>query len=161
MIVRAPPLEMSQELWGLLSCSPGATCQSCHPMSNGQIHPLNKSSVQPSREAQFLQSDLESSLCSKAHHVRDLYQLTPLVTFLDLAVDQTCRYLPSAGFSPLTPHFLPLSKMSGQSIEIQIEAITGEERQAARSQELSEGVDEQMSYLLRTGTEMKHRNDRA
>ncbi|SRR5258708_7776733 len=131
MIVSSPPLEMGQELWGLLGRGPSAACQSCHPMADGQIHSLNKSGVQPSREAQSLQSDLESRLCPKAHHMRDLDQLTLSVTFLYLAVDQARRYLPS------TPHFSPPSKMSCQSIEVHIEAITGEERQVVRSQDLS------------------------
>jgi hypothetical protein len=42
MIVRSPPLEMGQEMWGLLSRSPGATSQGRNAMSDGQIHPLNK-----------------------------------------------------------------------------------------------------------------------
>ncbi len=49
--------------------------------------------------------------------------------------------------------------MGCQGIEVQIEAITSEERQAVRSQDLSQGVDEQMRHLLRAGTEMKHRNN--
>src|SRR5258708_1623570 len=105
MIVSSPPFQMDQELWGLLGRGPGATCQSCHSMANGQIHSLDKSSVQPSREAQSLQGNFEICLCSEAHHMRNLDQLTPAVTFLYLAVDQARRYLPSTGFPPLKPHF--------------------------------------------------------
>ncbi len=72
MIVSSPPLQMGQELWGGLRRGSGAACQSCHPMADGQIHPLNKSGVQPSREAQSRPRDLESRLCPKAHHMRDL-----------------------------------------------------------------------------------------
>ena len=54
MIVRSPPLQMGQEVWRLLGSGPGAACQRCHPMTDGQIHPLNESGVQPSREAQSL-----------------------------------------------------------------------------------------------------------
>jgi hypothetical protein len=42
MIVSAPPFQVNQELWGLLGCSPCTTCQCCHPMSDGQVHPFNK-----------------------------------------------------------------------------------------------------------------------
>jgi hypothetical protein len=100
MIVSSSPPEMGQELWGLLGSGPGAACQRCHPMLDDQIHPLNKSGVQPSREAQSLQSDLGP----KAHHMRDPHQFTPSITFLYLAVDQTRSYLPSTGFPPMTPH---------------------------------------------------------
>ena len=60
MIVRSPPFQMGQQLWGLLGSGPGAACQRRHAMSHRQIHPLDKSRVQPSREAQSLQGDLES-----------------------------------------------------------------------------------------------------
>ncbi len=54
MIVRSPPLEMSEQMWRLLSRSPGATSQRRYAMADGQIHPLNKGGVEPSREAQSL-----------------------------------------------------------------------------------------------------------
>ena len=47
--------------------------------------------------------------------------------------------------------------MSGQSIEVDIEAITGEDWQAARGQAPSQGVDEQVCHVLRAGTQRKHR----
>src|SRR5437763_9302853 len=50
VIVGAPPLEVSQEVWRLLSCSPGATSQRGYSVSDGQIHALNKGGVQPSRK---------------------------------------------------------------------------------------------------------------
>jgi len=51
MIVRAPPLEMSQQVWGLLSRRPGATRERRYSMADGQIDPLNESRVELSREA--------------------------------------------------------------------------------------------------------------
>jgi hypothetical protein len=71
MIISSPPFQMSQELWSGLRCGPGATCQRCHPMTDGQIHSFNKSGVQPSREAYPPQGDLEICLCPEAHHVGD------------------------------------------------------------------------------------------
>jgi hypothetical protein len=47
--------------------------------------------------------------------------------------------------------------MSGQSIEVDIEAITGEDWQAARGQAPSQGVDEQVCHVLSAGTQRKHR----
>jgi hypothetical protein len=52
MIIGSPPFHVGQQLWGLLSGRPGAACQRCHAMSDGQIHPLDESGVESSREAQ-------------------------------------------------------------------------------------------------------------
>ena len=40
MIIRSPPFQVSQQLWRLLSRSPGAACERCYAMSDGQIHPV-------------------------------------------------------------------------------------------------------------------------
>ena len=50
MIVSSPPLEMSQQVWGLLSSGPGTASQSCHSMTNSEIHPLDESGVESSRK---------------------------------------------------------------------------------------------------------------
>jgi len=137
MIIGSPPFQVCQQLWGGLRRGPGATRQRCHPMADGQIHSLDKSGVESTRETQSLQGDFESCLCPKAHLVRDPHQLTPTVAFFHLAIDQVRRYLPLKRFPPSTSHFLPLAKMGCEGIEVQIEAITGEERQTARGQDLS------------------------
>jgi len=49
--------------------------------------------------------------------------------------------------------------MGCESIEVPIEAITGEQRQASRSQELSQGMDDAMCHVLRAGTQMEHRKN--
>jgi len=81
VILGAPPLQMSQQLWGLLSSGPGPSRERCHPVSDGQIHPLDESRVQSSRETQYLQGGFESGLCPEPHHVRDAHQLAPKVSF--------------------------------------------------------------------------------
>src|SRR5215831_17249770 len=88
--------------------------------------------------------------------MRDPNQLAPSVAFLHLAVDQPRRHLPLASMSSLAISLEPVSKMGCESIEIQIEAITGEDRQAARNQDLSERVDELVCHVLCAGTELKH-----
>jgi hypothetical protein len=45
MILGAPPLQMGQQLWRLLSRGPGTACERSYPMSDGQIHPLDTSRV--------------------------------------------------------------------------------------------------------------------
>src|SRR5205085_4914270 len=101
MIVSSPPFYVSQQMWGLLDCGPGATRQCCQAMTHREIHPLDESGVQPSREAEFLQGGLKSGLCSQAHHVRHTNQLAPPVAFLHLAVDPTsCATRLKNGNSP-------------------------------------------------------------
>ena len=46
--------------------------------------------------------------------------------------------------------------MGRQSIKVQIEAITGEERQTVGSQVLSQGMDEPMRRMLCAGSQMEH-----
>ena len=120
MIGSSPPFQMRQQPWGRLRRGPGAAGQRCHAMADGQIHPLNKSGVQPSREAQSHQGHLESGLCPQAHHVRDPNQLAPSVAFLHLAIDQTSLHLPPALVAPSTFHVSPPPKMGRQGIKVHI-----------------------------------------
>ena len=46
--------------------------------------------------------------------------------------------------------------MGREGIKVEIEAITGEEWEATRSEDLSQGVDQQVCHLLGTGTQMEH-----
>ena len=89
-------------------------------MTHRQIHPLDESGVQPARQAQSLQGDLKSCLCSQAHHVRNPHYLAPPVAFLHLAVDQASCHLPLAHVPPSTTSCEPVSKMSRQSREVQV-----------------------------------------
>ena len=88
--------------------------------------------------------------------MRDPPQLAPLVAFFHLPIDQAHRHLPLACFPHLAAHLEPLSKVSGEGIEVHIEAITGEEWQAVRSQELSQGVDNHMCHVLCAETQIEH-----
>jgi hypothetical protein len=54
MIIRSPPLQMGEQVWRLLSCCPGSTSQCGYAVADGQIQPLNKGGVQPSRVASSL-----------------------------------------------------------------------------------------------------------
>src|SRR5258707_1191543 len=63
---------------------------------------------------------------------------------------------PLASYPPSATRLKPLSKMGGQGIEVQIQAITGEEREAARSQDLSQGVDDSVRHVLCAGAEMEY-----
>src|SRR5260370_35758590 len=72
--------------------------------------------------------------------------------------DRAGPTLPLVHFLPSTKHFKPLAKMSRQSIEVHIQAIAREEREAARSQDLSQGVDDHVRRVLRAWTQVEYRN---
>ena len=74
----------------------------------------------------------ESGICSKAHDMRHPHQLAPLVAFLHLAMDQSFCHLPPEYFPPSAGHLEPVSKMGRQRREIEIEPVTGEERETER-----------------------------
>ena len=87
--------------------------------------------------------------------MRHTHQLAPAVTFLHLTIDQIRSHLPPEDFPPSAKHLAPVSKMGGQGVEVEVQAITGEERNASRSQELSQGVKNQVRHVLRAGTELE------
>ena len=111
-------------------------------MTNRQIHPRNLRCVQPSREAQSLQDGFEIGLRQEPHLQRDAYQPAPSVMFLHLPVDQTCCYLPAEYVPPSASHHKPSAKVGRERVEVEIEPVTGKERETIRSQELSQGVEE-------------------
>jgi len=155
VVIGSPPLQMGQQVRGLLGCGPGATCQGSYSMTDGQVHPLDTSRIQPSREAHRLQGTGEIFRCPQPHHLRHPNQLTPPVTFLHLPVDEPRCYLPPTHVLTSPTDLYPLSKMGGQCIEIQIEPVTGEDGDAARCQHLPQAVNERMRRPLRAGSHMQ------
>ncbi|OLB54702.1 MAG: hypothetical protein AUI01_09170 [Ktedonobacter sp. 13_2_20CM_2_56_8] len=53
MVIRPPPLQVSQQVGSPLRRGPGATSQRCYPLTDGQMHSFNTSGIQPSRKTQF------------------------------------------------------------------------------------------------------------
>ena len=111
---------MGEQVWGLLRRRPGATRQRCHAMTHGQIHSLDESRVQSSRETQSLQGAYEICLGPKPHHVRDVNQPPTVVALFHLTVDQTSRHLLLTHDPPSTTSYEPVSKMGREGIEIHI-----------------------------------------
>ncbi len=75
---------------------------------------------------------LESGACSKAHHMRHPNQLAPLGAFFHLAGNQFRSSLPLKSFPASATHLNPVSNMSCQRREVQVEAVTGEKGDAER-----------------------------
>ena len=90
------------------------------------------------------------------HHMRHVYQLASPVALFHLAVDQAWFHLPPAHGAPSLTYLEPLTKVGSDRIEVEIEPVTGEERQTAGSQELSQGVDEQVRRMLCARNQREH-----
>ena len=75
---------------------------------------------------------LESGACSKAHHMRHPNQLAPLGALFHLAGNQFRSSLPLKSFPASATHLNPVSNMSCQRREGQVEAVTGEKGDAER-----------------------------
>src|SRR5215467_12037698 len=78
------------------------------------------------------------------------------VAFFHLAVDHACCYLPLTLVPASTTSYEPLSEMGREGIEVQVQAIAGEQGEAARSKALSQGVDDQVGHVLGAGTKLEH-----
>ncbi len=50
-------------------------------------------------------------------------------------------------------------KWAEKRVEVQIEAITGKKREAARNQEVLQGMDDHVRRILCAGAEIKHKKD--
>jgi len=85
--------------------------------------------------------------------VRNPYQFAPAVAFLHLAVDQAWLHLPLANVAASPTQGEPLTKVGRERIKVELASVTGEERETAGSQDLSESVDELMCHGLCSGTE--------
>jgi hypothetical protein len=62
----------------------------------------------------------------------DPYQLVSTGAFFHLAIDQVSRHLPLAHVAPSATYLEPLAKVSREGKEIEVESVTGKERQAER-----------------------------
>ena len=87
--------------------------------------------------------------------MRHAHQLTPPVAFFHLAVDQARRHLPLTHSAPWATHLEPLTEVSREGIEVEVEPVTGKERKTARGQALSQSVDDRMCHVLRAGTQLE------
>ena len=132
MILGSPPFHVSQQVWSLLCRGPASTGQRRYPMTDGQVHPFNKGSIQPSRKAHPRPRGLESGFCPQAHHVRDTHQLAPPIAFFHLTIAQARRQLPIGHFPPSRTSCEPVTKLGREGIKVAIEAITGKEWEAKR-----------------------------
>src|SRR5215467_436652 len=86
-----------------------------------------------------------------------MHELASSVAFFHLAIDQAGCHLPLASMSSSAISLEPVPKVGRQCIEVHIQAITGEDWEAARCQNLLQGVNDLMCRVLRAGAQMEHR----
>ncbi len=125
-------------------------------MADGQISSMKAVFNRPEKPHPC-KATWRASWGSEMHHVCDPHQPGAVGSFSSpdqkISPAATCH---RRTFRPLLTHLEPLSKMSRERREVQIEAITGEERQTIMGQKPSQGVDEHMRRVLRAGAEIKH-----
>jgi hypothetical protein len=121
------------------------------------LHALDKGRIQLAAQAQSAEGRLEPFACPAPHQIRDPHQTPTPIPFLDLPIDQPGRHLPPPHLSSAACH--PLPKMRRQSVEVEVQAVTREDRAAASSQPSMQLVDHSMRDILRPCAKLQHRDD--
>jgi len=121
MVIDAPPLEMGQQFTRELSGGPGAPRESGQGMPQGQIDAFHESGVEGAGEPEQLEPVGQAGQIAQAHAPFDPRQSAAAIRFLDLAVQQVERDLPTglAGGDIGDP----LTEMGGDGIEVEVKAI--------------------------------------
>src|SRR2546421_10006783 len=73
-------MQVGQQVWSELRCSPRTVCERCHCLADGQWSPLKKGRVKPSRKASSLEGDCEICFGPQAHHGCEARQRAPKVS---------------------------------------------------------------------------------
>jgi hypothetical protein len=79
------------------------------------------------------------------------------VSLLDLTVDQVGQHLPFA--CAVTNDADPLTEVGRQRVEVQVQPITGENRQAARGKPETQVMDDGMRCHLGPRAKVQHRDE--
>jgi len=121
-------------------------------MTQGKVDPLHKSGVERAGEPECLEALGEVREVAPAHAAFDpsfhsgqaLSESAAATGFLDLAIEQVEGDLP-AEFA--RSHIGdPLTEMSGEGIEVEVEAIAGEDGETAWSQDERQRMDDGMRH---------------
>jgi hypothetical protein len=127
------------------------TRQSGDALSKGEVQALDEGSVDGRGSASETESSIPSSLSTQEETTRDGNDFAAGVLFDDLAVQQ------GRGDNPL--YFalrggLPGTKMSGECSEVELETIRRESRDASRSEQAGDGMDNEAGHVARAGTDL-------
>src|SRR5512136_1717877 len=132
MVIGAPPFQMGEQFACELSGGPAATGQSRQRMSQGEIDPLDESSVEGAREPERLEPVGQAGQVAQPHAPLDASELAAAIGLLDLTVQQVERDLPK-GFA-CDDIGDPLTEVGGDGIEVEVKAVAGKDGQTAGSQ---------------------------
>ena len=131
--VGAPPLEMGEQFARQLGRGPRATGQSRQSMTQGQIDSLHESGVERAGEPERLEPVGQAGEIAQAHATLDPSGSAAAIGLLDLAVQQVERHLPTEFAGSYIGE--PLTEMGRDGVEVEVEAIAGEDGQTALSQD--------------------------
>jgi len=170
MIIRPPPLQIGKQFARELCRGPRATPSARPPdtatggVTQSKVDAFDESRVECAGETERFEAVGEMGQVAQAHAAFDPSfhsgqapsESAAAIGFLDLAVQQVERHLPTE-FA--RSHIRdPLTEMGGDRIEVEVEAVTGEDRQTARSQDERDGVKQSIGHVLGAWTELECRD---
>jgi hypothetical protein len=127
--------------------------QSRQRMTQGQADAFDESRVECAGETERLEAVGEVREVAQTPAAFDPSESAATIGFLDLAVQQVECHLPTE-FARRHIRDL-LTQMGGDGIEVEVEAVAGENRQTAQSQDERNGVKQSMGHGLGAWTELK------
>jgi hypothetical protein len=141
-----------------LCSAPNAACQQSHALSESQVQPLNEGGVESTGQAGGLQALAECFALAPEHDVLDFDQAAAPLELFDLAVDEVGGDLPDGLAGVVGSE--PVAEVGGQGVEIEAEAIGGEDREGEiRLQAVMEFVDDGISQVESARAEAEDGDD--
>ena len=115
-------------------------------MAQGEIESLDEGGIERAGEAEGLEAFSEMRQVAQAHEAFDELELATAIRLFDLPIDQVMGDLPTGRTGGGVCR--PLTEVGGQSVEVEIEAVAGKDRQAAGGQDERERMDDGMRHNL-------------
>jgi len=144
----APPLEVRSEFRSEQGGGPRATRQGGQGVTEGQVESLVESGVERTPAPEGFETVGQQGEIAEAHATFNTGEFAVVIDVLDLAVEQVEGDVP-AGFAG-SAIGVPLAEVCGESIEVEVEAVAGEDGETSGSQDKSHRVQEGIGQVLGT-----------
>ena len=152
VVPRAPPRQVGLQSRGELGGCARAAGQGGEALPKRHVEAFDEGSVDGTGEAELLKCALQVFALAELHASLDMGELAAALGFDDLAAKQVERHLPFR-FSRGGVRE-PVAEVGGESLEVEVEAITGTDRHTARGERERDGMDERVGEVLGAGAEL-------
>lgn len=161
MIVSAPPFDVQEKMFRMLSQRPGLSHQGSNPSTDGQVDAFDESSLNELSKAIQHQDSIQVFSFTPyhpdaptGHHTHDGKSQLPTFALLDkLTIQQAIRNLPMIGSSAWRTK--PVTEMSRDGVEISSQTIGGEGRDGVWVKAQLEIMNQSHSVIILTLAEVK------